>query len=141
MRLRFDAAEDRVVLLLEEDGAARAVWLTRRQCIALVLTGREAVQGAAVAAAPRRSGNMRQQTDAWPEVAPQRIELRWRRLPDGLRLLLTTGKKNTLRLDLKQPDLAWLLKTLTQLAHRAQWDIDAALVRIEKRQAGPRTLH
>jgi hypothetical protein len=164
LRLEYQAGEDRLVLNLIEGAAVRRFWLTRRQCLALVMAcGPEASASAAKpkvpAGAAARSGGLLASPGAAPAAGaapggaveasppaalPSLARLGLRRAGEELRLSLTAEVGPPLRLRLTAADQARLVGQLHLLARRAQWDLPEAVARLVAQAAASqarRTLH
>ena len=128
MQLDYQPGEDRLVLTLAGEASVQHFWLTRRQCITLVVACRSA-QGEAPALKVATQAAMSPQqsrTEQSSGAGPQLARLTLRKLPHGLRLTISPEGGPALNLLLKSVDQLGLLRTLLHLANRAHWDLDAA---------------
>lgn len=157
MNLDYHGFEDRVLLHLPQAGPVQRFWLTRRQCLALILACRGAggeapplqvspapspetqalapseatVSSAAGVSAPaHRIGK--------PEACHPKLQITRKAQALHLALLPAEGERyGPIRLTLGPREQLGLVKTLRHLAARARWDIDAA----ESRAAANAVMH
>lgn len=143
LELGFDPAQDRLVLTLATATGQQRFWLTRRQCIALLVACRGA-QGEApplkVATSAKSGGAARAASrddlSVMPACSPDGsggntelvlAKLTLRKLPQGVRISLRANLGDEpVNLFLKPQEQLSLLRTLRHLGSRANWDLDAA---------------
>lgn len=144
LQLSYDVLQDRLVLALSDAAGVHRFWLTRRQCVALVLACRAAegvpsplkVAPAMTAGQPQQGQGdaarpaQQEPVGAAEHVAsPDLVRLGLRRVPQGLRLTLGAAgpaDQGPVHLLLKPGDQLSLLRSLRHLATQAQWDLDVA---------------
>lgn len=142
LKTRYDPKEDRIQLsLYPGEGARRAFWLTRRQCVALLQVIRQTLK-TSPSAGPKAATLRAQGKDLGAAPAsPKLAQLRWRRLAGGLSLVFIGDEGERMRLNLGAAELSILQKTLLQLARRAQWEVEATLQRLAERPTNPPVVH
>jgi hypothetical protein len=142
LQLGYDADQDRLLITLTSVLGQQRFWLTRRQCIALVVAlGRAQGEEAPLKFAPAASAGLasqlctsvqREVEGSVPEEPPALCRLSLRETAQGLRLGLRPAVKEagaSRSLVLQAREQVLLRKTLRHLAMRAQWDLDAAEAR------------
>lgn len=135
----YNAAEDRVLLKLEDLPQAGNLhfWFTRRQCLAIALACqrvRSDVFDPGVSR-PLRSGTQQTVNSGSESYDPVNVALvsavKFRRIPDGLRLELSTAAPEPFVLLLKGDSLASFEALINRLGSVAKWDMPAGLLRMD----------
>ena len=148
MRLKgdYDAVQDRILLKLWDAGPSgdTALWLTRRQWLAIALACYRARSTAAqqggqpVPVRPRRNGPGKEQgktivqeeAGARPVKASLVSAMKFSRIPSGLRIQITTEASAPLVLTMKGENFSFFTGMLERLAAKAKWDLPAAISRM-----------
>lgn len=123
MRLRYDPAEDRIAMLVPRSGDARAYWLTRRQCMALLRACEEpGTEGADAHAQVARTAPKPPPAALPADLQPKLARVGLRRSAKALMLRLQAADEaQALQLTLGPSDQSRLRDSLLQIARRAQW--------------------
>lgn len=142
IQIGYDAAQDRLLITLTSALGQQRFWLTRRQCIALVVAlGRaqaeevplkSAPSATAVTASHASTPGQSAEGGAALQEPPALCRLSLRETAQGLRLGLQSVAKEagaSKSVVLQAREQVLLRKTLRHLAMRAQWDLDAAEAR------------
>jgi hypothetical protein len=158
MNLRgdYDAVEDRIVLTLWDgtvSGGNHLLWVTRRQWLAIAaacyrtrssaaLEGEQFVTPRKKAADPEGQTGFGGATPI-PEGSGHYVvggesvkvslvsDVKFQRIPSGLRMKLTTEARGPLYLPLKGENFPLFIKLVERLAARAKWDLPAAISRMK----------
>ncbi len=148
MRLKgdYDVMQDRILLRLWDAPSSgdTALWLTRRQWIAIALACYRARSAAAQqgehplrprrntaeAGKEQRSGYGADRAEIFK--SPLASTVKFRRSPFGLRIEIGTEASVPLALTLKGENLSSFIGLVERLAARAKWDLPAALSRLGK---------
>lgn len=134
LKLDFHAPEDRMVFTLRSEQRVHRYWLTRRQCVGLVLACRRVM--ASLPNLPEleraeKAGRLAPAVHAEDPTALQpsltRVAVRRHQQDLGLTFSGEEGKGQTVRL--APVEQLRLLRNLRRLADRALWDLDAAIAR------------
>lgn len=135
----YDAVQDRILLRL--GGAVPgtgtpALWLTRRQWLAIALECYRVrtAAGPAKTSAPGGKKTAAKAPVAMGSADPTKTalvaNLKFRRLPSGLRIHIETADGEPFILTLKEEGLASFIGLLEGLATKAKWDLSAGLLRM-----------
>jgi len=108
------------------------LWITRRQCIEILLAcrsrmAREVIETTSL----HKRRNDQELKPEQPTPAPELPRLSLRQLPNGLRLNFQFEDKPPLRLMMRIEDLPLLEKNIARLAVRAHWEIEVACAHFE----------
>lgn len=135
----YNAAEDRVLLKLEDlpQAGNMHLWFTRRHCLAIALACRRVRRTMfdPGVGRPLRSGTQQpvnsgsESDDAVNAVLVSAVK--FRRIPGGLRLELTTAAPEPFMLLLKGDSLASFEALIKRLSSVAKWDLSAGLLRMD----------
>jgi hypothetical protein len=130
LRVIYDSQEDRMRLTLYlADGEVRAFWVARRQWLGLLHTLGALLQesGEEKKSQPQAKKKQNAAADGAMPVLVQRIKLR--RLPQGAKIVFVGGSENVV-ISMEDQGLRQLRHMLQQQAERADWDVDAAMRRL-----------
>jgi hypothetical protein len=155
MRLKgdYDAVQDRILLRFwDVPSGDTALWLTRRQWLAIALACYRARSAAAQQGGqpvrPRKNATGKEQASGPGEGGRETVKtslvstVKSMRIPSGLRMKMTTEGPAPLFLTLKGENLSSFTGLIERLAARAKWDLPAALSRMGKSvTAKKRVLH
>lgn len=113
-------------MLVPRPGDARAYWLTRRQCVALLRACEEApLERADPEGAAARAGPKAPPAGLPADLQPKLARVGLRRSARSLLLRLQAADEpQALQLTLGPADQAQLRNSLLQLGRRAQWGLD-----------------
>jgi hypothetical protein len=141
----YDDIQDRVLLRLWDlPSGDTAVWLTRRQWLAIALACHRArsfiKKQAGETVRPRKEADaagkgQRRESGLGREEAyrsPLVSTVKFRRVPFGLSIEIAAEGSAPLALTLKGEDLFSFIRLVEDLAARAKWDLPAALSRVAK---------
>jgi hypothetical protein len=141
----YDDIQDRVLLRLWDlPSGDTAVWLTRRQWLAIALACHRArsfiKKQAGETVRPRKEADaagkgQRSESGLGREEAyrsPLVSTVKFRRVPFGLSIEIAAEGSAPLALTLKGEDLFSFIRLVEDLAARAKWDLPAALSRVAK---------
>ena len=141
---RYDGMQDRILLRLwNEVSGETAVWLTRRQWLAIALAchrtrsvitqqGGYPVRSARNTAADKEKMGRRgvDREEALKSALVSTVK--FRRIPFGLRIEIAAEGSAPLALALKGENLFSFIGLVEDLAAKAKWDLPAALSRMAK---------
>ena len=135
----YDGMQDRILLRLwDVPSGDTAVWLTRRQWLAIALACHRArsiitqqggypARPARNSAAAAKEQMRRYETDRAEALkSPLVSTVKFRRIPFGLRIEIGTEGSVPLALTLKGEDLFSFIELVKDLAAKAKWDLPAA---------------
>jgi hypothetical protein len=141
----YDGMQDRILLRLwDVPSGDTAVWLTRRQWLAIALACHRArsvitqqggypVRSARDTAAADKERMRRHGMDREEDLkSPLVSTVQFRRIPFGLRIEIAAEGSAPLALALKGEDLFSFIGLVEDLAAKAKWDLRAALSRMAK---------
>ena len=141
----YDGMQDRILLRLWDlPSGDTAVWLTRRQWLAIALACRRArsiitqqggcpVHLARDTTAADKERMRRHGADRTEDLkSPLVSTVKFRRIPFGLRIEIGTEGSAPLGLILKGEDLFSFIGLVEDLAGKAKWDLPAAVSRMGK---------
>jgi len=140
----YDGMQDRVLVRLQDEvSGERAVWLTRRQWLAIALAchrtrsvitqqGGYPVRSARNTSADKEKMGRRGADRVEALKSPLVSTLKFRRIPFGLRIEIAAEGSAPLALILKGEDLFSFIRLVEDLAAKAKWDLPAALSRMAK---------
>jgi hypothetical protein len=151
----YDATQDRIVLTLRAGGEGaweedRCLWLTRRQWVAIA----SACYRKRSAMIDRRENDEGQshpktEADRTPNPAPDDEErnkavlvsqVKFTAVSSGLRVRLTTPTPESFLLPLRGENFKTFIKLVERLATKANWDLPAAISRIDNAAWIPKPL-
>ena len=160
----YDAVQDRILLSVWGGPTGKsALWLTRRQWLAIALscnrvhataakqndgpheTARQKMAGGKPevevrAALPDKTDDG-YRTDASEDVKPSLVsKVSFQRIASGMRITLITEEEKTLFLPLKGENLSSFGRLVERLAAKARWDFPTALSRMKKPVPTPKGL-
>lgn len=144
LRGEYVAAQDRVLLKLR-GGPSRevALWLTRRQWLAIALACQEARSIAELQGerqGRQRKGEAGDGSEAGGgdgDTAASLVSaVRFQRVPFGLRIKLTTEERASFFLPIIGENLRSFGRQVERLAARAKWDLPAAIERVRNAKRG-----
>ena len=143
MRLRgeYEPVQDRILLKLWGGQAGSvALWLTRRQWLAIAVACDRARAAAALQTPDPESSEIGQrppETGDYEEGGEECLRtslitgVRFQSIPFGLRIKLTTEERVSLFLPLTGESLISFTRLVERLATRAKWDLPAAMSRMK----------
>lgn len=134
LKLDFNAQEDRMVFTLQAPQQVHRYWLTRRQCVGLVLACRRVMASLPNLPALARAEKTGRPSTAAPEeeaisVQPTLTRVAVRRQQQTLALTFSGHGEAPQTVRLGPAEQLRLLRHLRRLAERARWDLNAAIAR------------
>jgi hypothetical protein len=145
MRLKgdYDAAQDRILLKLWDASPSGdvALWLTRRQWLAIALAcyrarSSAAQQGEQQPVRPRKNDAGKESASGPGKGGEETVKaslvssVKFQRIPSGLRIKMTTKAPAPLFLTLKGENFTLFTRLVERLAAKAKWDLPLAISRM-----------
>lgn len=144
LKLKYDAAADRMRLVLSAEGSPRVFWLQRNQCLALLArlgeVGRHLGVEPHAPVPPRDLPGPRVNAAGQEDAVPEALDsIRVRIEGEKARVLFVQGD-GTLGLLLEPAGISRLQEMLGMQAERAGWDPAAGVTRLQAQAAARATI-